>query len=228
MKTVTNDTSLMALRALPEEVQELVHYSTKAMGRYQNMPELHRFVGVVIRDEANAVLDKYNKLAEDKDQEAFETWVEQRKPQSCWTARGMYAYPRVRNKALTSMLCCQWVGELTKFLDALEAKKEDEKELLRTRRVQIKERLLALGWESGDLKIHPRCEVVMEWDDLLEMPEQPKPLTDRIWKNLYPKLKPLLETNREDRLERARLKRAVRRRHCLAPSPQSNHVSPTL
>ncbi|KDN42433.1 hypothetical protein RSAG8_06750, partial [Rhizoctonia solani AG-8 WAC10335] len=182
------------LHELPEELHELVHYSAKTLG--VDFPDIHRFIGVAIRDQADAILDKYHELAEADDDEAFKAWVAKRKGR---TAR--------RRK---------WAGELTKFLNTLETQRVDEKkELLETRRAQIKEKLLELGWEAGDLKFKPYSDGVQEWHELVEMPKQPRPLTDRVWKNLYIKLKPLLEINRGQRLEIESSKRQEYRRNSL-------------
>ncbi|CCO34329.1 hypothetical protein BN14_08426 [Rhizoctonia solani AG-1 IB] len=51
------------------------------------------------------------------------------------------------------------------------------------------------------------------WHDLVS---QVKPLTDRIWTNIQPKLIPLLETNRQQRLEVEREKRQSERRRALS------------
>ncbi|CAE6442498.1 unnamed protein product [Rhizoctonia solani] len=182
---------LMRLHELPEVLHELVHYSTKDMDICSLLPDLRLdpFVGVAVREEADTIWDQYNELAEDDDvsEETFNAWIEERK---CRVAR--------RRK---------FADELGEFLKALEVKREDErKHLLEARQTQIKEKLLALGWKEGDLKFNPNGSGVRQWYELVEMPKQPKPLTDRIWKNLYAKLYPLLIANREDRLERERLR----------------------
>ncbi|KAG8685668.1 hypothetical protein FRC11_010239 [Ceratobasidium sp. 423] len=205
--TACKNEEIMKLHELPEELHELVPYSTRTMGFYDDFPELHRFIGVALRDEANAIWERYNELIEDEDETLFKAWAEQQKRRVA---------VRRKSEALSSPLHRQHAGELSKFLNALDAKRGDEKrELLKTRRAQVKERLLALGWEAGDLKFNPYSDGAREWHELVEMPKQPKPLTDRIWKNLYAKLQPLLEVNREERLEQERLKRKVHRRNCL-------------
>ncbi|CUA68369.1 Receptor-type tyrosine-protein phosphatase T [Rhizoctonia solani] len=202
---------LMFLRELPKEVHELVHYSVKSsLG--ETFPEMIQYLAVAVRGEAEAVLDKFNDLVDDEDGEAFRAWVAQRKRH---TAK--------RRK---------WAAELVNYLATLEAQRADEKkELIETREAQIKERLLKLGWEPDDLKFHPYADGIQQWHELVENPKQPRPLTDRgkypistllliltlslVWKNLYVKLEPLLEANRESRLEKECANRQIYRRNAL-------------
>ncbi|CAE6378298.1 unnamed protein product [Rhizoctonia solani] len=202
---------LMFLHELPKEVHQLVHYSVKSsLG--ETFPEMVQYLGVAVRSEAEAVLDKFNDLVDDEDDEAFRAWVARRK-----------RYTAKRRK---------WAVELVNYLATLEAQRIDEKkELIETREAQIKEKLLKLGWEPGDLKFHPYADGIQQWHELVENPKQPRPLTDRgkfpipasrqiltlslVWKNLYVKLEPLLEANRESRLEKERSNRQIYRRHAL-------------
>ncbi|CAE7059262.1 unnamed protein product [Rhizoctonia solani] len=108
----------------------------------------------------------------------------------------------------------EWVAQ-RKDSTAARREADEKRELLETRRRQIEERLLEAGWEAADLKFKPWSDGIQQWHELVEMPKQPRPLTDRVWKNLYAKLKPLLETNREERIEREYIKRKIRRRDWL-------------
>ncbi|KAG8727529.1 hypothetical protein FRC11_012975, partial [Ceratobasidium sp. 423] len=82
--------------------------------------------------------------------------------------------------------------ELEGYLDVLEEERESElDELKAQRRDQIEARLLEEGWTRQSMKASP--ENSTEWNRLVS---QPKPITDRIWNNLYPKLVPLLKLNR--------------------------------
>ncbi|CAE6448141.1 hypothetical protein ACGC1H_001101 [Rhizoctonia solani] len=182
---------LMKFHEIPEELHELVDYSAKAF--IEDIPEIRRLVGVAIRDEVYMVWKKYNELAKAGDKKAFKSWVAQRKQRTASRR--------------------EWAGELAKFFDTIEKKRAEEKEeLVRTREAQIKEKLLALGWEAGDLEFHPYADGIQQWHELVEMPKQPRPLTDRVWKNLYNQLKPILEVNCEQRLEGERSKRHSDRR----------------
>ncbi|CAE7121707.1 unnamed protein product [Rhizoctonia solani] len=185
---------LMKLRELPQELHDLVHCSAEGWG--VEVPEMRKYLGVVARGDANLIWNQYKKLAEQEDKTAWKEWVAHRK--RCTAARH------------------EWAGELTGFLNELDGQRADEKrELLETRRRQIEERLLEAGWEAADLRFKPWSDGIQQWHELVEMPKQPRPLTDRVWKNLYAKLKPLLETNREERLEREYSKRKIHRRACL-------------
>ncbi|QRV86994.1 hypothetical protein RhiJN_15012 [Ceratobasidium sp. AG-Ba] len=92
---------------------------------------------------------------------------------------------------------------LEKYLKEIEQKQEDEIDELKKQRWQeIKYRIAEHGWAEDDMKPSPTNQA--EWHQLVE---QPKPLTDRIWTNLYPKLLPLLQSNREHNDQVAKLKR---------------------
>ncbi|EUC62643.1 hypothetical protein RSOL_424590 [Rhizoctonia solani AG-3 Rhs1AP] len=81
--------------------------------------------------------------------------------------------------------------ELEEYLDMIEDEREMELDQLRTqRRDQIEARLFDEGWTEQSTK--PSPDNTTEWNKLVS---QPKPLTDRIWNNLYPKLIPLLKSN---------------------------------
>ncbi|CUA72848.1 Phosphatidylethanolamine N-methyltransferase [Rhizoctonia solani] len=149
------------------------------------------------RDEVNDVRDKYNELSESPNHEHLEVWADQVELQV--TQRQTFA------------------AELRKFLSLLEDKRvEERRQRLASRRNEIKERLLALGWEEDDIESSPYIhERAKEWDKLVETPEDPSPLTDRIWKNLYAKLRPLLKASRQERLEYQSLQMQARRRECL-------------
>ncbi|QRV72015.1 hypothetical protein RhiJN_00029 [Ceratobasidium sp. AG-Ba] len=92
---------------------------------------------------------------------------------------------------------------LEKYLKEIEQKQEKEIDELKKKRWQeIKDRIAEHGWTEDDMKPSPTNQA--EWHQLVE---QPKPLTDRIWTNLYPKLLPLLQSNREHNEQVAKLKR---------------------
>ncbi|KAG9075039.1 hypothetical protein FS749_013334 [Ceratobasidium sp. UAMH 11750] len=82
--------------------------------------------------------------------------------------------------------------ELEDFLDFMEDERDLEIEDLKMRRQdEIETRLLEHGWTKRDMIPSPAN--LVQWKKLVW---QPKPITDRIWTNLYPKLVPLLGSNR--------------------------------
>ncbi|EUC59594.1 hypothetical protein RSOL_321130 [Rhizoctonia solani AG-3 Rhs1AP] len=80
------------------------------------------------------------------------------------------------------------------------------------RRTDIEKRLFQQGWIKEDMDFTMRYEWGKQWVALVE---QPQPLTERVWTNLYPKLCPLLESNRQERLKKERITRQEARKSCL-------------
>ncbi|KAF8602496.1 hypothetical protein BDV93DRAFT_509258 [Ceratobasidium sp. AG-I] len=78
------------------------------------------------------------------------------------------------------------------------------------RRTQIHSRLKEQEWTTADLSFH--SSHAKPWNALVETS---KPLTDRVWSNILPKLITLLEENRARRLEYERLERRIQRRERL-------------
>ncbi|CUA77981.1 ATP-dependent helicase/deoxyribonuclease subunit B [Rhizoctonia solani] len=102
---------------------------------------------------------------------------------------------------------------LTEFFDNLDNDREKElTELKDARRSDIQHRLKALGWQNEDIPPNSKSEHYRTWNALVN---QPKPLTDRIWINLRPKLITLLKNYREHRLELERRQRKLRRQGLL-------------
>ncbi|KAG9121697.1 hypothetical protein FRC07_002247 [Ceratobasidium sp. 392] len=99
-------------------------------------------------------------------------------------------------------------GELLhEFLDDVEDEREMEiLNLKLQRKNEIEARLFKNGWTQRDMDPSPANEG--EWRKLVY---QPKPITKRIWSNLYPKLMALLESNRDFNQQVDRL---IRRRDC--------------
>ncbi|CAE6467598.1 unnamed protein product [Rhizoctonia solani] len=88
--------------------------------------------------------------------------------------------------------------ELTSFLLACELDRETELENAKTARLsEIKRRLTKKGWSEKEMEFGWWSSKQRDWNALVF---QPKPLTDRIWANIQPKLISFLETNREERL----------------------------
>ncbi|KAB5588252.1 F-box protein [Ceratobasidium theobromae] len=98
-------------------------------------------------------------------------------------------------------------SRLRDFLYCLESARSRELVAIRQQRaLEVEERLLASGWTAADLRFrYPHYD---KWQALIE---QPRPLTDRIWSNLLPKLLPLLEANRIQHEEDAKKERKYER-----------------
>ncbi|CAE6540988.1 unnamed protein product [Rhizoctonia solani] len=111
-------------------------------------------------------------MAQDMDEDAFAEWQNARRAEVC---------ERQEHGALVQ-----------RYLIKAEAERDYELwDLQWQHQKQINTRLLDEGWSRRDTDPSPANRE--EWDKLTLLP---KPLTDRIWKNLYPKLVPLLESNR--------------------------------
>ncbi|KAF8597366.1 hypothetical protein BDV93DRAFT_372572 [Ceratobasidium sp. AG-I] len=105
----------------------------------------------------------------------------------------------------------QHAAEIDKYLDRIDAEREAELLSLKRQRLEgVKARLLEEGWTNEDT--HFRDETISAWNELVF---QPKPLTDRIWKNLYPKLVPLLKANKTFHEEEDRKSRRLEREDLL-------------
>ncbi|CAE7194981.1 unnamed protein product [Rhizoctonia solani] len=108
---------------------------------------------------------------------------------------------------------------LESFLSVMEEEREIELYKLKCQReAQIKTRLQDEGWSTRDMEPSPTNR--MEWNKLVS---QPKLITNRIWANLYPKLLPLLGSNRvyNDLLDKeARRGGRVRKLHTLVSTVQ--------
>ncbi|KDN34410.1 hypothetical protein RSAG8_12492, partial [Rhizoctonia solani AG-8 WAC10335] len=102
---------------------------------------------------------------------------------------------------------------LTQFFERLDDDREKElKDLKDTRRLGIKRRLKELGWTDEDIPSKSGSEHYRAWNALVN---QPKPLTERIWENLQPKLVTLLEASRAEILAKERKKRKLARQNRL-------------
>ncbi|KAG8773828.1 hypothetical protein FRC12_002302, partial [Ceratobasidium sp. 428] len=82
------------------------------------------------------------------------------------------------------------------YLESIDILREDELGAIKQqRREAVAERFKALGWTERDMDFYgPEAK---PWRALVEAP---KPLTDRVWTNILPKLTPLLEENRKQNL----------------------------
>ncbi|KAG9122879.1 hypothetical protein FRC07_000560 [Ceratobasidium sp. 392] len=92
----------------------------------------------------------------------------------------------------------RYAYELEIFLaNIAETRLKELEELKSQRREDLKSRLEEAGWEESDWTFP--WQIARKWATLVE---GPKPLTDRVWQNLYPKMIPYLEKNREFQTER--------------------------
>ncbi|KAG8724439.1 hypothetical protein FRC09_018727, partial [Ceratobasidium sp. 395] len=171
--------SLINISNIPYDVQSLVLSSRKIMPNKRRWGwDIHAFQKDV--DEVQARLDEFDKS---DDQVALAKWKETRRQEL-----------DVRRSQ---------ASELTQFLDTIDENREAELSgLKRQRTAEVQRRLLELGWEKEDLTFPYYRR--RDWEMLVD---QPKPLTDRTWDNLRPKLIPLLEANREDRLKQEKAAR---------------------
>ncbi|KAG9121934.1 hypothetical protein FRC07_001888 [Ceratobasidium sp. 392] len=97
---------------------------------------------------------------------------------------------------------------LFNFLEKAEQSRELELHDLKVqRREEIESRLLEGGWTKRDMTPARKNEV--EWRKLVS---QPKPITERVWMNLYPKLVILLQSNRASHEYKDR---KMRQRDCI-------------
>ncbi|QRV98778.1 hypothetical protein RhiJN_26797 [Ceratobasidium sp. AG-Ba] len=100
---------------------------------------------------------------------------------------------------------------IIEYLDGVEAAHEEElNEIKRKRQEEITQRLERLGWTDDDMNFYQGDNKA--WRALVDVP---KPLTEKIWKNLLPKLTPLLEENRERNNIYNAKKRRIERRACV-------------
>ncbi|KAG9075146.1 hypothetical protein FS749_013214, partial [Ceratobasidium sp. UAMH 11750] len=94
-------------------------------------------------------------------------------------------------------------GKLETFLQEEAESRAEELETSKSRRrEEIKRRLGDAGWDELDWSF-PEF-VARKWAHLVE---GPKPMTDRVWQNLYPKLVPWLTKNREHHTKRLKSER---------------------
>ncbi|ELU40973.1 hypothetical protein AG1IA_04997 [Rhizoctonia solani AG-1 IA] len=156
-----------------------------------------------LKDEAERVQQKYEELSASGDMSLLEEWELE-----------------TRAEAVA----------IREFLDIIENDRDHElRDMKRERRrkyatlvmpvnrahmvYSIEQRLLKLGWAKEDMAFSFLSPKRKEWYSLVE---QAKPLTDRIWSNLQPKLIPILEYNREARLQKEQSERQAARRVKLA------------
>ncbi|KAF8596724.1 hypothetical protein BDV93DRAFT_480023 [Ceratobasidium sp. AG-I] len=144
-----------------------------------------------LRTEVQEVREKITELQRSKDRSAYPSWVGARRETI-----------QLRNKE---------ANVLQRYIDSTSKSRDEElADARKQRRETIHSRLKELGWTTADLLFH--SSHAKPWNALVETS---KPLTDRIWSNILPKLVTLLEENRARRLEYERLERRIERRERL-------------
>ncbi|CAE6452406.1 unnamed protein product [Rhizoctonia solani] len=168
---------LLALDNLQWELRRLVHHSGKIVPSKRRWgPESEH----TLKEEAREVEQKYQELKDANDPSALTEWELQTRS--------------VVEKRLEEATA------IRDFLDIIENDREHEiRDMKRERRRNIEDRLIKLGWTKEDMQFSFMSPKRKEWYSLVE---QAKPLTERIWSNIQPKLIPILEYNREARLKK--------------------------
>ncbi|KAF8596717.1 hypothetical protein BDV93DRAFT_527881 [Ceratobasidium sp. AG-I] len=141
--------------------------------------------------EAQELRRKSQELQHSKDHRAYACWVEERQKEI-----------QLRSKEASALQEYILSTSKSHVAGLVDARKQ--------RREVVRERLNALGWTDAEQKLCSRF--AKSWNALVDTP---KPLTDRTWNNLLPKLVPLLEGNRAWRLEDEKLQRRIQRQKFL-------------
>ncbi|KAG8699154.1 hypothetical protein FRC08_005479 [Ceratobasidium sp. 394] len=167
----------------------LVHYSLRTRPKKnKSQPRIPVDAIFVMRNEIDEILEKRGEFRHAKDQRGLAQWDRERRVEVL--ARRMHA------------------GRVFDYLKETEASREEDLESMKQqRRETIFERLKALGWTDEDLEFEgPELK---PWRVVVDAP---KPLTDRVWTNILPKLTQMLEENRERHIVSAKKKRRIERR----------------
>ncbi|KAG8790872.1 hypothetical protein FRC12_010796 [Ceratobasidium sp. 428] len=169
------DTQLQELNtSRPPFDLELVHYSMYTRPkREKSQPRLPRHTVFGLKHEVEEVRAKQDQLRRTKDQKGLDKWEREKK-----------AAVLSRNKHARLLVSYIEKSEHSREVDLDNMKQQ--------RRKDIVERLKALGWTDKDMTFDG--PPVKPWSALVDAP---KPLTDRIWTNILPKLTEMLEENRE-------------------------------
>ncbi|KAG8790871.1 hypothetical protein FRC12_010795 [Ceratobasidium sp. 428] len=188
------DTQLQELntsRMNPPLDLELVHYSMHIRPkREKSQPRLPRHTVFGLKHEVEEVRGKQDRFRRAGDMQGLNEWEEERKAA---------VLARIKHAALLRI-----------YIEEAElSREEDLDNMKQQRRTIIVERLKNLGWTDKDMVFFgPPAK---PWSALVNTP---KPLTDRIWANILPKLTQMLEENRElntinDKKEQRFMRRAL-------------------
>ncbi|CAE6469350.1 unnamed protein product [Rhizoctonia solani] len=179
------NTLLMPLISVPPSLISWIDYSRSIA------PTKRRTAwAYVLRKDVDDLTAQYDEKHGSKDAHVLEAWIQERR-------EGVAAR---RNRGLV----------IAEFLENLERGREREiSDIKAARRSEVKRRLAEMGWTETDMEFGWwALREQRDWNDLVS---QPKPLTERIWTNIQPKLIPLLEANREARLQMERDSRKSQR-----------------
>ncbi|KAG8724431.1 hypothetical protein FRC09_018719 [Ceratobasidium sp. 395] len=135
-----------------------------------------------LRSEVAFVKGKMSELATSNDKKSLELWISEQKQY---------------------LGCRETYSEaLRDYLDNNKSEKEDQLSCLREAHAsEVISRLRSLGWTNTDDMNFDGSADAKAWAALVY---QPKILTDRVWKSMWPKLVSLLDKNRKRRLKRER------------------------
>lgn len=167
---------LMPWNAVPPVVKPWVHFSRSSA------PPKHRSSGLyTLREEVSTLLVQYKTRECSNDKSALEAWAKERS--------------EIKNTRHSQAVV------INRFLNALEQdRKQEIVDIKVTRQSEIKRRLTEMGWTEKDMEFcwwsDSYNENLQNWDGLVF---QAKPLSDRIWANIEPKLTTMLEANRKER-----------------------------
>ncbi|KAF8601656.1 hypothetical protein BDV93DRAFT_495506 [Ceratobasidium sp. AG-I] len=144
-----------------------------------------------LKREVEPVLEKKRELVREGNKLVLEQWLEERRKET--SAKREY------NKKIN-----EYLGRVD--YDQLNKKRDVGQE----RRRMIQERLKTIGWTEEDMRFS--SDRSKPWDKLVNAY---RPLTDRAWKGLLPKLVPILEGNRQRNITFATQERRIKRRRCV-------------
>ncbi|KAG8790870.1 hypothetical protein FRC12_010794 [Ceratobasidium sp. 428] len=183
------DTELIQLNKQYHRATDLVSYTTDVRPKKKNsQTRASKHTVFSLRHEVVELYRKQKEFYDAGDKEGLAQWEDDQ--QRLASARIQHAL------------------DIALYLIDVDYSREGELDSMRQQRKErIEERLKALGWTEGDMNF--RGDVGKPWRALVEAP---KPLTDRIWSNLRPKLTLMLEENRERNLEYDRKTRRLERR----------------
>ncbi|KAF8603161.1 hypothetical protein BDV93DRAFT_606992 [Ceratobasidium sp. AG-I] len=168
--------NLVAREDVMEELRELVLFSSTIAPLQDKVLTADAYC---LYSDLTYVEEGYNALPKEtpEDEEQVQVWSKAQKE-------------RCEEVAKHSKLFSEFLLEMDR------QRQEEIRKLKEVWRFNVETRLLEMGWEEGDLKM------TRKWKEWRALVEQPKKLTERIWKGLYPQMEPLLQENRECRLAR--------------------------
>ncbi|CUA70927.1 hypothetical protein RSOLAG22IIIB_09201 [Rhizoctonia solani] len=197
------ETSLISLDDVPTELVSLVQ-ATQFTGP-ANWKGVEKYV---LRDSLAEVQAKHEQMARSGNEAALVNWENDRKQ-------------AIAQKQEDGRLIARVIAAFERD------KKQVVQNTIISRRLEIERRLAELGWTEEDIPSGRLCNRFGPYSQLVN---QSKPLTERIWANIKPKLITILQANRTERLEDERLKRIEERKAHLSKLflNTKDQMSPTL